>query len=222
MKQVNYLSQRVGSWVLAKDAKGRVLTGYDGYNCISGSKKEMQAQIDQAKDFIFRNPKCPARPVGECPDWKIDKVGYNDWTKANNDARSWERFNQRAGCELYAAHPVFEDILVFDGYSKGQSSFTLDFIASNGQKISFGPKSTGELVAGIIAGVHVTIVNVVEHPAAGESRKNPDSPTNDWFRDPDGNATSFPTFFSGKAIELQFYFHKQGQNIYAQLYTGKE
>lgn len=133
----------------------------------------------------------------------------------------WETWQTRSKCEVICARTVFEDTLVFIGYRKGQSSFVLKFIASDGSQIEFGPSATGALVENLITGTHVKIVDVVDHIGEKEHRPDPANP-NSYIRDAEGRYMQFDTLFTGKAIQLQFYLVKQGQNIYANVYTGVE
>lgn len=222
MKIVNYLPTKANKWAVVLDENGSPLTGWVMDHMLKGSLEYCKQAVSDAKEFIRLNPVCPPDP-GIAPSYTHDRAAYEDWSAKAGKFREWHLNDRRKNYTACEKMPIFEDTLVFDGYSKGQSSFTLDFIDSNGRTIKFGPKSTGALVKGIIEGNWATIVDVVDHAGKPEARRNADN--SDWIRDErsrSNEAKQFPTFFTGKALNIQFFMVKQGENIYAHLYEGHE
>lgn len=221
MKQVGILKKRGAGSALHRDGTGRLITGWVGEHAVHGKADQMQKMIDDAKDGLAGHPNKPAYPAGDWPNLKTDPVGYEHHRDQSQFCRLWDQWQSRAGCQVVPSNTIFEDILVYTGYSKGQSSFTLDFVASDGSIVKFGPKSTGLFVGSLIEGTHIKVVEAVCVRGPDEHRPDPLKP-GDFVRDEEGRWLKFPTLFTGRAVELKFYFVKQGSNIYAQVYTGVE
>lgn len=220
MKRVGILKKKASGYALHTQ-NGELKTGYVGSHMLQGKPEVMQKKVDEAKAALISHPVKPTPPTGDWPNYKTDPVGYEHHRDQVNFCHLWDQWNQRAQCEVICARTIFEDTLVFIGYSKGQSSFVLKFVASDGSMIEFGPSATGSLVENLITGTHVKIVDVVDHKSEKQWKSDPAKP-GDWVRDTEGRAMQFDTFFTGKAISLKFYLVKQGQNIYANVYTGVE
>lgn len=220
MKQVGILKKKASGYALHTQG-GELKTGYVGYHVLQGKPDAMQKKVDEAKAALIAHPVKPAPPTGDWPNNLTDPVGYSHYRDQVNFCRTWDHWQKCADCEVISASTVFEDTLVFIGYSKGQSSFVLKFVASDGSVIEFGPSATGSLVQNLITGTHVKIVDVVDHKSEKQFKPDP-ADSNKWIRDSEGRCLEFDTFFTGKAIQLKFYLVKQGQNIYANVYTGVE
>lgn len=220
MKRVGILKKKVSGYALHTQG-GELKTGYVGSHTLQGKPDVMQKKVDEAKAALISHPVKPTPPVRDWPSYKTDPVGYDHYRDQMNFCHLWDQWQKRVECEVICARTIFEDTLVFIGYRKGQSSFVLKFVASDGSMIEFGPSATGSLVENLITGTHVKIVDVVDHKSEKQFKPDPAKPNN-WIRDSEGRCLEFETFFTGKAIHLQFYLTKQGQNIYANVYTGVE
>lgn len=209
MKQIGSLKKASSSWALTRSkTTGHFRLNYNGTGYyLRGKLAEVKADIDEAAAYIAANPTPPAEVEGSghIYSWHDSSVP-KEWKDADDakrirdhEIRTWEHRRDVADLETFDHLPVFEDVLVFGGYSKGQSSFTLYFYTSTGDCIHFGPKFVGQLIDLIIQQKDVGFVDVAGRYFGTKY---------------DGNE-HVPQEFTGKAVRLRFTFQKQGENIYA-------
>lgn len=192
MKQVSVLKKPSKSWALIKNiATGHFLTGYIGDHAVHGTYAKVRHDLNEVDAYLLKTPKPPV--LREAPSWHFERAAYQVWEVEKLAYNEYQRAIRKQGHEVYSYMPIFEEDLIFTGYSKGQSSFTLDFIAQNGQKLSFGPSCTGQLIDSIVQ---------QRSPIVDMTGKQ-------------GVSTGHP--YLGNGVRVRFTFVKQGQNIYAQV-----
>jgi hypothetical protein len=218
MKQVGVLKKSPKTWALAIGPTGKLNTGWNGNGSeLTGTVEEIKADILEANTYIFSNPTRPvemaAPKIFSHHDKSISQFDRDyeaAWRVRYADIQTWDRADRKYGWKVFEEMPVFEDDLIFSGYSKGQSSFTLNFVTTEGETISFGPKNTGELVEGIIQGKIATLVDMTGRP--GPVVHDYNAP-----RGPNNEIPSSRPAHEGNGVRMKFTFVKQGSNIYAQL-----
>lgn len=160
------------AWCLMKDtATGHYYVGYDGEWPLHGSYTEVLNAVQKAKDeaqpepvigdhaeWPGFHPHC--RPAHATPLTQEQVDAYADYERYNRELyahRVWAENQTKQLIEPLDYVPVFEDELRFIGYTRGRSSVTMQFEASNGQIIEFGPSGINGLIQGIIDGNASTI-----------------------------------------------------------------
>lgn len=208
------------AWCLIQNVKtGHYYVGYDGEWPVHGNVAQVQAKVDEAKAYITANPRPVALPDVPFPGHFSHKQRLEDQPQTYQDAhkayteaqasryalRQWEAMEEISNCAPLDDMPIFEDELAFVGYTRGRSSVTMQFEASNGQIIEFGPSGINGLIQGIIDGTCSTQVLAGTHEVQGE-----------W--NPAKQAYE-PGVIEprGKGIKATFKFTKKGQNVYAEL-----
>lgn len=218
MKIVGHLKKASKGWALTQNSlTGHYYVGYTGY-AIEGSAEYIQSRVEEAKKGLAElkakhGPTIPAEipyPHGinfrSYHDKTIsaeDKKRYDDYLQNNATRNVWERYEREAATIVHEKHPIFEDILVFKGYTRGRSSVTLEFYASNGQTIAFGPAGIDALVSSIINGT-CTLVDATGRQIDPKHQPNGA-----------GGWDKIDQFHTGNGIKARFVFEKKGQNIYA-------
>lgn len=82
-------------------------------------------------------------------EWKAAYAVQGDVSQNYN---RWASLTSRADKEALDYHPIFEALLTFNGYSRGRSKVTMDFLADNGQEIPFGASGVDGLMTHIANG----------------------------------------------------------------------
>lgn len=184
MKHVAIMKKPKKGWALLKDnATGHFLVGYTGDHPINGTYDTLRQKIAEAQDYI-------------------------DVTPAE-DSRHYKWMKQLSQLEAFAFTPIFEEDLIFTGHSKGQSSFTLDFVTACGQKVQFGPQASEALFYSLLEKVS---------PIIDMTGKLGPSVIDDFNeRDSEGKCIQRRHPYVGNGVRVRFFFQKQGQNIYAQV-----
>lgn len=209
------------AWCLMKDTvTGHYYVGYDGYWDLHGNYDAVLVKVQQAKDELAKQPIRPTvLPVQPFPghfDWrqKLEdqtqeyqdaRKLYDEYQKSTYAANEWDKLEAKTHIVPLDYVPVFEDELRFIGYTRGRSSVTMQFEASNGQTIEFGPSGIDGLITGIIDGTCVTTALTGTYEVQGPW----DSVKREY-----GPSTLEPR---GKGIKARFKFAKKGQNTYAEL-----
>jgi hypothetical protein len=218
MKQVGFLKKQPRTWCLALHTNGNLNVGYTGYfsSLLDRAPAEAAKNVEEARAYLAANSKPGSiKPPKfySLHDKSIsdeDRADTEAWN-ANQVAHSkWRQAEQTAGWTVYEKLPIFEADLIFIGYSKGQSSFTLDFVLpDSGQKISFGPKNTGELIDALIQERGIKRIDMTGK--LGEQYNDPA------IRNAEGACIPQRAPYTGMGLRMKFTFTKQGKNIYAQL-----
>jgi hypothetical protein len=156
------------AWCLMQNSKtGHYYVGYDDYWPLHGSFDEVTKKVAELKANAKPEPvvgpevKWPGfhphgRPAHAAPLTQQQLDDYAAYEKYNREVyahQQWEKDEVRQQIVAFDYVPVFEDILKFTGYTRGRSSVTMQFEASNGQTIEFGPSGIDGLIQGIIDGV---------------------------------------------------------------------
>lgn len=207
------------AWCLIHNTKtGEYYVGYEGYWPVHGNVAQVQAKVDEAKAWIAANPTCPVvldkvdfpghfshkeRLEDQPTEYQEKRKAYDLYRKSTYAADQWNKTAGIASCVPLDYTPVFTDGLRFTGYTRGRSSVTMTFEASNGQTVEFGPSGIDGLIQGIIDGV----CTPVELEGTYEDQQ--------W--DSDKQEYIYTTKPRGKGIMATFKFVKKGQNTYAEL-----
>lgn len=219
MKPIGFLKKKSKAWCLqALESSGEIMTGYTGYNnSLGGGYEEVKAKIEEAKAKLAAKlatgavkPAEMDQPTTICSQHSKNSTpedikAWDDWRQNRTDLYEWTRIENAANLIAFEHTPVFQEDLRFVGYSKGRSSFTLDFVTKSGEYISFGPKTTGELVEAIINDSSACVDLI-----GWSVEINKFNIALDKF-----DKTVIP--YVGKGINVRFCFIKQGENIYAQV-----
>ncbi|UIS24669.1 hypothetical protein S21ZY_107 [Pseudomonas phage ZY21] len=209
------------AWCLIHNTKtGVYYVGYDGDWPVHGNVAQVQAKVDEAKAFIAANPTRPVvldkvdfpghfshkeRLEDQPAEYQEKRKAYDLYQKSTYLASQWDKQEEVANCVPLDHLPVFTDGLRFTGYTRGRSSVTMTFEASNGQTIEFGPSGIDGLLQGIIEGVCTPVELEGTYEDGGE-----------WDRDKQ-EYVNRKTLPRGKGIMATFQFVKKGQNTYAEL-----
>lgn len=208
------------TWCMMKDAlTGHYFVGYADYWPMTGSYEAVVQKIKEANDKATDKPevgpevKWPgfhrtARP-SHAPKLTQEQIelceAYEKYTAQTYALRMWEQNEAKRTLEPLDYTPVFEDELRFVGYTRGRSSVTMQFEASNGQIIEFGPSGIDGLIQGIIDGKCPNIDLEGTHLSEG---------TWDVAKREYINKVDVPR---GRGIKATFKFVKKGANVYAEL-----
>ncbi|UKL15009.1 hypothetical protein hairong_104 [Pseudomonas phage hairong] len=219
MKVVGEVKKQPRTWCLAITAAGNLNIGYTGYcpSKLDRAPVEAIKATEDAREFMKLNPKAPEQrkppKFYSAHDKSIsdeDRADTEAWNVNQRAISVWNEAKQLAEWTVYPKLPIFEADLIFSGYSKGQSSFTLDFVLpESGQLISFGPKNIGELIEALIQERSVKRIDMTGK--LGAPYNNFDK------RDKDGRCIPQRDPYTGMGLRMKFTFTKQGKNIYAQL-----
>lgn len=209
------------AWCLMQNTKtGHYEVGYDGNWSLHGSYDAVLVKVQEAKDELAKQPVRPTvLPEVKHPgyrDWRIKiedmpqefqdaTTAYEAYRATVYQADQWDKLEAKAHIVPLDYVPVFEDELRFIGYTRGRSSVTMQFEASNGQTIEFGPSGIDGLITGIIEQTCVPTVLTGTYEVQGPW----DSVKREY-----GESTLQPR---GKGIKARFKFAKKGQNTYAEL-----
>lgn len=219
MKQVGVLKKQPRTWCLALSKAGMLNVGYSGEypHPLNRAAAEAIKNVEEAKAYLIANSK-PPEPTQKPKFYSLHDKTISDedraiteaWNKYQNDYAKWHQSERLKEWIVYDKLPIFEADLIFAGYSKGQSSFTLDFVLpETGQKISFGPKNTGELIDALIQERGIKRIDMTGQLGV---------PTYDnAIRDAEGRCIPQRAPYTGLGLRMKFTFTKQGKNIYAQL-----
>lgn len=161
------------AWCLMQNTKtGHYYVDYDGNWPLHGSYDQILVKVQAAKDELAKQPVrpviLPEQPFPGHMDWrkKLEDMPqeYQDARKAYDEyhasqyaARMWDELETKTHIVPLDHVPVFEDELRFIGYTRGRSSVTMQFEASNGQTVEFGPSGINGLIQGIIDGNATTV-----------------------------------------------------------------
>lgn len=207
------------AWCLMQDSKtGHYYVGYDGHWPLHGSFDEVTQKVAEAKaDLAKKGSRPTVLPEVANPGYlshKVDikslpqeeqdhRAAYTAWRNSVYAADQWDRLEAETMIVPLDYVPVFEDELRFIGYTRGRSSVTMKFEASNGQEIEFGPSGIDGLLQGIIEQVCVpcTLTGTYE----------------DQKWDAEKREHYYVTTPRGKGIRARFKFAKKGANTYAEL-----
>ncbi|ATW58043.1 hypothetical protein CNR34_00110 [Pseudomonas phage nickie] len=156
------------AWSLMKDTvTGHYYVGWDGHWPLNGPADSVNASAAAARAALGPEPDLGVdvawpgfhihgRPAHATP---LTQQQLDDWAayEASNKRKyahnEWRKQKNISQVEALDYVPIFEDVLEFQNYSRGRSSVTLVFKASNGQFIEFGPSGIDGLIRGIIDGV---------------------------------------------------------------------
>lgn len=220
MKVVGEVKKQPRTWCLALSKVGGLLNvGYTGLypSLLDRSAAEAKENLIAAKSYLAGHPNKPGQvkapkfySVHDKSVSDQDRADTEAWNENNTQRARWDQANRLNEWVVYDKLPIFEADLIFAGYSKGQSSFTLDFVLPDtGQIISFGPKNTGELIDALIQERGIKRIDMTGKPG---------KPYNDFdIRNAAGACIPQRGPYTGMGLRMKFTFTKQGKNIYAQL-----
>lgn len=208
------------AWCLMKDVNtGHYHVGWDGYWPIHGSYTSILDQVAAIKAEAKPEPhvgaevqwpgfhvQCRSIHQPKLTQEQLDEyAAYENYRKEVYAHSEWEKDQLKLAVEPLDYVPVFQDGLRFIGYTRGRSSVTMKFEASNGQEIEFGPSGIDGLIKGIIDGTCVPVELEGTYEDEGE-----------WDRDKQ-EYVNRQTLPRGKGILATFKFAKKGANTYAEL-----
>lgn len=209
------------AWCLMQDSKtGHYYVDYSGDWPLTGNFEAVTAKVAAAKtaaavpepvvepkvDWPGFHPHARSSHLPKLTQEQLDQYAEYEASRAREYAhRQWEIEQTKANIVPLDYLPIFEDELAFVGYTRGRSSVTMQFEASNGQIIEFGPAGINGLIQGIIDGTCVTQVLSGTHEVQGEW-----NPAKQAYEP----GAIEPR---GKGIKATFKFTKKGQNVYAEL-----
>lgn len=148
-KIVGYIKKVPKAWkVVVNKITNAPITGYYGYY-VNG-EKYIAELAQQAAHQLEKLGDCPPRPTYPAPNWEDE--GWRDWCETRNKYEQWQRIYTEANLEVLDTYPVFEADLIFDSYSRGRSSVTMNFTDEGDVSYELGPKCTGQLIESLING----------------------------------------------------------------------
>lgn len=217
MKPVGFLKNGGKSWALTQSlSTGVVYTEYQGDNhAVDGKFDVIVKKVQAAKDFLAANAKpVPVKYPENIISYhdksasQADRDAWNAYWESSREVQAYAQNVRMADLHVFEEHPIFQEDLRFVGYSKGRSSFTLDFVTKCNQSVSFASKGTSELIEAVIQqqckNVELIGWEVSEHTGWEEV---------DGIRTP----TYEKTPYVGRGINVRFAFFKQGANIAAKM-----
>jgi hypothetical protein len=155
------------AWCLMRNiATGHYYVGWDGDWPLNGPHEKIAAAAQEARDTLGPEPELGVdvpwpgfhathRPSSLPPltqEQKDTYAAYEASQQRKYAHNQWLKKKEIGNIEPLDYVPIFEDTLEFLNYSRGRSSVTLVFKASNGQEIEFGPSGIDGLIRGVIEG----------------------------------------------------------------------
>lgn len=208
------------AWCLMQNTvTGHYYVGWDGEWPTNGGHEAVNQRAKDARDTLGDEPDlgkdvpwpgyhATHRPSNAAPltQEQLDLYEeYQECVKRKHAHHQWSKKQILSKVVGLDYTPVFEDDLRFIGYTRGRSSVTMKFEASNGQTIEFGPSGIDGLLTGMIEGRCPSIELEGTYKSEG-----------DWNSKLQvyENQVDLPR---GKGIQARFKFVKKGANTYAEL-----